>query len=331
MIVDSRLTENRSTASASNRPAPPAYLVDGLARWGPTGQQTLPSLKEASQYCQQLCHQHYENFTVANWLLPRALRRHFCHVYAYCRWADDLADEIDSAEQATGLLDWWESQLISCFHGTARHPVFVALAETIREFTIPQQPLADLLTAFRRDQQQCRYDTWEDLLDYCRGSANPVGRIVLHLGRCYDDRLVVWSDSICTGLQIANFCQDVASDFARGRIYLPRVSWQRAGYREEDFSAAVYDDRFRRLMIDAVEQAERRLQAGWPLVNQVPAELRFQLQLFVRGGLAIVHAIRQQQYDVWTRRPQVSRHQKLLLAMRAWWSSRWSKEEAEWA
>ncbi|MFM9069487.1 MAG: squalene synthase HpnC [Planctomycetota bacterium] len=331
MIVDPDQTENRSSTATGNRPTPPAYLQDGLRRWGPQGSDPVLEFQAASVYCQELCHQHYENFTVASWLLPAALRRHFCHVYAYCRWADDLADEIDSAEQATGLLDWWEQQLQASFRGELRHPVFVALAETIREFTIPQQPFADLLAAFRRDQQQHRYDTWEDLLDYCRGSANPVGRLVLYLGRCHDERLVGWSDSICSGLQIANFCQDVANDFVRGRIYLPRVAWQRAGYREKDFAAAVCDDRFRSLMQEAVEQAEQRLQAGWPLVHQVPAELRFQLQLFVRGGLAIAHAIRRQQYDVWTRRPQVSRRQKLLLAMRAWWSSRGPKQEAEWA
>lgn len=335
MIVNSGQPENRSTDHPGNHGKMPEYLRQGLARWGPAttplgtpgSRDACPvaalDLTSASRYCEELCRQHYENFTVASRLVPASLRRHFCHVYAYCRWADDLADEMHDTQQSLALLDWWERQLDDCYHGTAGHPVFVALRETIREFDIPRDPFANLLLAFRRDQRQTRYESWEDLMEYCRGSADPVGRLVLHLGRCYDEQLVAWSDSICSGLQIANFCQDVAGDWARGRIYLPRPLWQRVGYDERDFAGGVYDERFRAMMAEAVAEAERLLRAGWPLVRRVPRQLRFQLQLFVRGGLAIVQAIRRQRYDVWRQRPTVSRRKKVWLAIQSRCSSLW--------
>ena len=158
--------------------------VIDLKRYGPQGTDLPVPLKAARRYCRRLTRSHYENFTVAHLLLPRKLRQHMANVYAYCRWADDLADESDNRQRSMALLNWWEQQLRACYAGQARHPVFVALAETIRTFDLPIDPLVDLLVAFRQDQRVSRYETFNDLLGYCRYSANPVGRIVLHLGRC---------------------------------------------------------------------------------------------------------------------------------------------------
>jgi squalene synthase HpnC len=293
-----------------------------LAVYGPESSQARPpSLAEARQYCARLTRTHYENFTVASWLLPKHLRPHFCHIYAYCRWSDDLADETAGGEESLRLLDWWESQLDDCYRGTAIHPVFVALAETIREFDIPAQPFRDLLTAFRQDQNRKRYETFNDLLDYCRNSANPVGRLVLYLGRCHDETRGQWSDSICTGLQLANFWQDVARDYAIGRIYLPQEDCRRFGYDEAMFARGEFNPQFRQLLAEHVDRAEQFFHAGQPLVAKVSPELRIDVQLFIDGGLAILEAIRRLDYNVWARRPEVGKGKKLRLMLKAWWQS----------
>lgn len=291
-----------------------------LQRWGPESTSPHPSLAESQHYCRQLARSHYENFTVVSWLFPRRLHQHLCNVYAYCRWADDLADETESAAESLRLLDWWEEQLDE---PESRHPVFIALQQTMREKEIPQQPFRDLLVAFRQDQRQTRYETWAELLTYCQYSANPVGRIVLHLGDSATTENVALSDSICTGLQLINFCQDVRRDFEQGRIYLP----QESGWSVERLAElartnlgvrATQLDSFRQLLKQEVDRAEGLLRAGEPLVKLVQRDLRLPVRLFISGGLAIASAIRQQNYDVWTRRPVVTRWQKLKLLARAW-------------
>lgn len=284
-----------------------------LAPYGPGSGFATLSLVEASAYCRRLAARHYENFTVASWLLPRGLRRHLCHVYAYCRWADDLADECGGREESRELLGWWESQLDACYEGTARHPVFVALRDTIREFDIPREPFADLLAAFRQDQVVQEYETFEQLLDYCRRSANPVGRLVLYLGRCHDAERGALADSICTGLQLANFWQDVRRDAERGRVYLPREDRRRFGYTDEALAERRCDAAFQELLRIEVDRAERSLRDGLPLVALVTRELRIDVELFARGGLAILAAIRRQEYNVWRRRPTLSRWTKARL------------------
>ncbi len=225
-----------------------------------------PRLPQAQAYCRRLARTHYENFTVASWLLPRKLRQHFANIYAYCRWSDDLADETAGGAESLQLLDWWQSQLDDCYRGIATHPVFVALQSTIDEFDIPIDPFRDLLIAFRQDQTQTRYETFDDLLGYCRNSANPVGRLVLYLGRCHDDRRGQLADNICTALQLANFWQDVARDYDRGRIYLPQESCRRAGYDEAMFARREFNPQFRQLLAGEVDRAEslfaRRPTAG---------------------------------------------------------------------
>jgi len=294
-----------------------------LELYGPNGR--LPkelSLAQSRRYCRRLARRHYENFTVVSFLLPRHLRQHFYHIYAYCRWADDLADETADRTQAMALLQWWEHLLRLCYRGEAHHPVFIALTETIREFNIPIDPLADLLVAFRQDQQITRYETPEQVLGYCRYSANPVGRLILYLGRCHDQKRGQLSDAICTGLQLANFCQDVVRDLQRGRGYIPQTQLRRCGGNEGMYAVGKANESLRRLMQAEVAEAEGWLRRGQPLVQLVPEELRLDVALFVEGGLAILNAIRRQGFDVWSRRPVLTKGEKLCLAARVWWQLR---------
>lgn len=304
---------------------PSAAFAAELATLGPQARPAPPcTLDAARAYCRRLARAHYENFTVASRLLPRALRQHFYHVYAYCRWADDLADEIGNAGQSLELLDWWESQLDATYAGRPEHPVFVALAETIATFDLPRQPLADLLSAFRQDQHPRRYASFAELLDYCRRSANPVGRIVLYLGRCHDEPRGHLADSVCTGLQLANFWQDVARDYERGRVYLPRETCAQFGYDDADLARRAASPAFRQVLAHEVARAEQYLRAGLPLVERVSASLRGDVWLFIQGGLRILQHIRRCDYDVWSRRPEVSRLDKLcLLAGCVWRGRRW--------
>ena len=293
-------------------------LAAELALYGPGTSAVRPSLAEAEAYCRRLARTHYENFTVASWLLPRDLRPHFYHVYAYCRWADDLADEAQDPAESLALLDWWSGQLGDCYEGRARHPVFVALEGTIKQFSIPPEPLLNLLVAFRQDQSVHRYETFVDLLGYCRNSADPVGRLVLCLGRCHTPENVRLSDSVCTGLQLANFCQDVARDYSRGRIYLPQETLRASGYTTAMFQGRQYNSAFRRAMAAEVERAAEWLRAGRPLVDRVPRELKLDVALFIEGGLSILESIRRIDYNVWATRPTVSRARKLRLMASAW-------------
>ena len=290
-----------------------------LQHWGPSREDLdVPSLEESRQYCRTLAQTHYENFTVASRLIPRRLRDHFYAVYAYCRWSDDLADETGNTGKSIELLDWWTTMLDDCYKGRTTHPVFVALAETIEKFDIPKEPFADLLVAFRQDQQVHRYATFDDLLGYCRNSANPVGRLVLYLGRAMDERRAKLSNSICTGLQLANFWQDVAEDWHRGRLYLPEEDCRKFDYDPDDPSQRQATDAFRRLLQYEVERAEEHLRRGRPLVRLMPRKLRMPVSLFAEGGLAICREIRHVDFDVWTARPTVSRATKLWLMVVAW-------------
>ena len=293
-----------------------------LERFGPASNQRDVSRGDAEAYCRQLACRHYENFSVTSWLLPKHLRQHFCNVYAYCRWADDLADEVAGDFESLELLRWWREQLAACYSGRSRHPVFVALAGTIAEFSIPLAPFATLLDAFERDQRQTRYATFDELLDYCRCSANPVGHLVLYLGRCHDEEAARLSDSICTGLQLANFLQDVAEDHGRGRIYLPQTTWHQFGYDERCFEQRLCDQRWRAMLEHECRRATALLDGGRPLLERVSRELRFQVELFIRGGLAILAEIERADYDVWSRRPAVSKLTKARLVASTWLSSR---------
>jgi squalene synthase HpnC len=276
-----------------------------------------PTLDEARAWCKQLAESHYENFHVATWFLPKALRPHFHAIYAYCRISDDLGDEVGDPSAALALLDLWGRELDGCYEGHARHPVFVALAETIRSCSIPKQPFADLLTAFRQDQVITRYGSMQEVLEYCRYSANPVGRLVLYAcGYCDEERFRL-SDATCSALQLANFWQDLRVDFAKDRVYLPQDDMRRFGVSDETIAAGVATAGFRALLDYEVDFARRLFEEGLPLIGMVGKELAVDLDLFSRGGLAILRAIERQDYDVLSARPAIAKRTKMALALRA--------------
>jgi squalene synthase HpnC len=294
-----------------------------LSRYGPEAAASLRiSPDEAADYCRRLAKTHYENFTVASWLLPKRLRQHFYNVYAYCRWADDLADETDDPAESLRLLGWWERQLDDCYRGRAVHPVFTALMETIELFDIPADPFRNLLVAFRQDQRKRRYETFDELLGYCVNSANPVGHLVLYLGRAFDAENARLSDDICTALQLANFWQDVARDYDRGRIYLPRETTRRFGYDDAMFARREFNEALAAALEFEVDRSEALFDAGSPLVARVPQALRIDVELFLRGGRAVLQAIRRSGYNVWRRRPTVGKWKKMQLLFSAWRATR---------
>jgi len=276
-----------------------------------------PSLEEAQAYCERLARTHYENFSVATWFLPRRLRPHFYSVYAYCRISDDLGDEVGDAEKALALLDEWERDLEACYAGEPRHPVFIALRETIRACQIPQHEFADLLKAFRQDQTVHRYETFDDVLGYCRYSANPVGHLVLYVCGYRDTERQQLSDFTCTALQLANFWQDVSVDWQKGRIYLPLEDMRRFGVSEREIAERRPTPEFLKLMKFEVERAREWFERGLPLAGLVNRELATDIELFSRGGQEILHAIERQGYDVLRQRPVISRSVKLWLVARA--------------
>lgn len=300
-------------------------LVRELSQWGPDADFTAPSHTEAEAYCRKLATTHYENFPLVSWLLPRGLHQHFYNVYAYCRWSDDLGDEAGSAEKATELLAWWRQELDACYRGEVRHPVFVALKPTIDRFTIPLTPFADLLSAFEQDQRVTEYDTFDQLRDYCRRSADPVGRIVLYLCEQFNEQNAAWSDSICTGLQIANFWQDVARDFSIGRIYIPREDYERFGYTRADFDRKTSTQEFIGLMKFEVDRAREWLRNGLPLIEKLPGRLQVDIDLFAHGGLRILDRIEAIGYRVWETRPKVTKFDAIQLLIAALWRRLWRR------
>ena len=279
--------------------------------------ETPPTAAEAREYCARLARTHYENFSVASWFLPRRLRQHFFNVYAYCRISDDLGDEVGDSATSLELLEQWERQLDACYDGVPRHPVLVALAETVRRFDIPKHEFSDLLRAFRQDQTVTRFDTFDDLLRYCRYSANPVGHLVLYLCGYRDAEHQQLSDFTCTALQLANFWQDVTPDYAKGRIYLPLEDLRRFNVTEDDIARSQNTLAFCAMMKFEVERAHDWFQQGLPLIGRVDSELAIDLDLFSRGGQEILNAIEKQGYAVLGNRPSISKPRKLALVARA--------------
>jgi len=286
--------------------------------------EVAPTVEEALAWCKQLADSHYENFHVASWFLPKQLRPHFHAIYAYCRVSDDLGDEVGNREQSLALLDLWGRELVACYEGRATHPVFVALQKTIRECAIPMQPFADLLIAFRQDQEKLRFANMREVLDYCVYSANPVGRLVLYAcgeageeGTREREERFQMSDATCTALQLANFWQDVSVDWKKGRVYIPQEDLQRFGVSDETIAAGVATPEFRRLMKYEVGYARSLFTAGLPLIGKVNRDLALDLDLFSRGGLEILRAIELQQFDVLSSRPAIAKTTKISLAFRA--------------
>jgi len=271
------------------------------------------TLAESEQYTRWLATHHYENFHVVSFLLPKELHQDFYNVYAYCRWADDLADEIGDPVESLRLLDWWSGEVGRMYAGEAQHPVFVALRGTVKKYSIPQKPFDDLIRAFIQDQKVTRYQNWEEVFGYCEGSANPVGRLVLYLCGYSDPERQALSDATCTALQLANFWQDVTVDQDKDRVYLPLDLLARHNYTVDELFAHKFDDRFRMLMCEAVEKARGLFVEGLPLIGMVNRRLSVDLDLFSRGGLCILDKIAQQGYDVLSRRPSISKVERVRL------------------
>jgi squalene synthase HpnC/squalene synthase HpnD len=273
------------------------------------------SAEEAQRYTRWLATHHYENFNVVSWVLPRHLHQHFYNVYAYCRWADDLGDEVPDRGRALELLDAWEDELRLCFRASAppTHPVLIALRETILAKQIPIRPFADLLRAFRQDQRVQRYATWDEVLDYCIYSANPVGRLVLYVCGYSDAERQLFCDYTCTALQLANFWQDVSRDLEKGRIYIPLDALARHGLSEADIVGRKFDSRYVGLMKELIARTRELFAAGLPLAQRVDSQLRIDIELFSRGGLAVLDAIEKSGYDSLSRRPALTKVVKLRL------------------
>lgn len=262
---------------------------------------------EALSYTRRLATRHYENFNVVSWLLPRHLHQHFYNLYAYCRWTDDLGDEVPDATRALQLLGWWEHELDACYDGRPSHPVFVALRQTIVAHEIPKQPFADLLKAFRQDQTVKRYANWEEVLGYCRYSTNPVGRLVLYLCGYHDEERQRLSDATCTGLQLANFWQDVSRDLEKGRIYIPLDRAAAHGLSEAEIISKTFDHRYVELMKELLVRTREQFAAGLPLARRVNGRLAVDVEMFSRGGMAVLDAIESIGYNTLHQRPEISR------------------------
>jgi squalene synthase HpnC len=306
ITTSSRVSESSITQQAWTR-LPATYAIPASA----------PSLAEARQYCAHLARSHYENFSVASWFLPKHLRQDFFNVYAYCRISDDLGDEVGDAAMSLALLDQWQSELDACYNGAPRHPVFVALAETVGKFAIPKHEFSDLLIAFRQDQTVTRFETFNDVLGYCHYSANPVGHLVLYLCGYHDPERQQLSDYTCTALQLANFWQDISVDYAKGRIYLPLEDLRRFSVKEEDLAQNRNTPAFCQMMEFEVNRAREWFARGLPLIKNVDAQLAVDLDLFSRGGQEILNAIERQHFAVLGRRPVISKPRKLALVARA--------------
>lgn len=327
---------------AAERQFMPSAIIDELATYGPDHCPQL-DYDAASAYTRRLARTHYENFTVVSWMLPRALRDDFSHVYAFCRWADDLGDETGDPVRSVALLTWWREELDACYRGTPRHPVFVALAPTIRRHDVPRQPFDDLIDAFLQDQRVHRYGHWDQVLDYCTRSANPVGRLVLYLCGYRDARRQALSDATCTALQLTNFWQDVRRDVVeRDRVYIPQDVATAHGLDVAAMVAAIGADAksaveasgaccsarplpsvgttavlpaYRDTLRDLVQRTWPLFRQGrglWPLVG---GRLRTDVSLFTRGGESILRMIERAQYDTLQRRPRLSRGRKVALMM----------------
>jgi squalene synthase HpnC len=289
---------------------------DDLRQFGPASVVRV-SRDEALAYCARLTATHYENFSVVTWLTPRAHRPAFQSIYAFCRWSDDLGDEVGDPARSLELLSWWRGELRAMYLGNARHPVMIALAETVDRYAIPVDPFEALISAFEQDQTVTEYLTYGQLVDYCTRSANPVGHLVLYVAGVFSSENAKLADSTCTALQLANFWQDVARDLSIGRIYLPREDRGRFGYPDDDLRALRYTPAFADLMRFQVERARALLAEGRALIPRIPGSLAVDIDLFSRGGSAILDMIEAQGYDVLSSRPSLARWTKMRLLGRA--------------
>jgi squalene synthase HpnC len=276
-------------------------------------------LDRAYEYCERLTRSHYENFPVGSALVPKRLRKHFYSIYAFSRIADDFADEgygqgYSERERLEALVEW-RRMLMESLAGRARHPVFVALAKTASEFDLPSALFEDLLSAFAQDVTVRRYESFDQLLDYCRRSANPIGRLILMLFGYRDEQRHQWSDDICTALQLANHWQDVAIDLDKDRIYLPQEDLSRFELSVDDLMRRDATDSFKRLMKFEVERARAMFARGKPLCTSVSGRLGLELRSVWLGGMRILDRVEQNGYDVFASRPVITSTDKLKILL----------------
>ena len=273
------------------------------------------SPEEAAAYTRWLATDHYENFHVATLLLPKRLRQDFYNVYSYCRWADDLGDEIGDPQESLRLLTWWRGEVEAMYQGRARHPVLVALSQTVEKHGIPREPFLDLICAFVQDQSVTRYRDWNQLFGYCRYSANPVGRLVLYLCGYADGERQRLSDATCTALQLANFWQDVTVDLEKDRVYIPLEVLELRGYTVGELFARKFTPAFREAIRDVVGKARELFLEGLPLAERVDRRLALDIDLFSRGGMRVLEKIERQNYDVLSARPSISKTERVGLLL----------------
>lgn len=269
----------------------------------------------AFEACSKLARAHYENFTVGSWLLPRGTKKHIHALYAFARTTDDIGDESEGDRLAN--LDAWEEDFRRIRDGSPRHPVHAALVDTVRKFDIPDEPFLKLIEANRIDQRKTRHETFQDLLHYCEHSANPCGHLVLYAFGVRDAESRRLADSTCTALQLVNFWQDLAIDWRKGRIYIPREDLRRFDYTEEELSREAVNGRFRKLMAFECARTRELFQAGLPLVDRLRGTARFDVRLFSRGGMRVLDLIERGGYDVFHRRPTLSKLGKARVALEA--------------
>jgi squalene synthase HpnC len=289
---------------------PPAEFVKS-----PEALHRVHTSEEGCAYTRWLATHHYENFHVVSFLLPKRLHQDFYNVYAYCRWADDLGDEIGDTAESLRLLEWWRGELDAMYAGRATHPVFAALRPTVEKYAIPREPFSDLIDAFVQDQTVTRYQGWDDLFGYCKNSANPVGRLVLYLCGYRDAARQSLSDATCTALQLANFWQDVTVDLQKDRVYIPLGVMRRHGYSLDDLYAQRFTPAFREVMREIVEKTRALFLEGLPLPGMVDRRLAIDLDLFSRGGIRVLDKIEHQGYDVLRARPAISKVERVGLLL----------------
>jgi squalene synthase HpnC len=278
----------------------------------PAARDRTWTLDESLAYTRWLATSHYENFHVVSFLLPKRLHQDFYNVYAFCRWADDLGDEIGDAAESLRLLSWWRGELEAMYRGRVQHPVFTALQGTAARHHLPPEPFDDLIKAFEQDQTVTRYRDYESLFRYCQWSANPVGRLVLYLCGYSDPERQALSDATCTGLQLANFWQDVTVDWQKDRVYLP-------GANDDDIAAARFTPGFEAAMREGVRVARDLFHRGLRLPALVDRRLSIDLELFSRGGLRVLDKIEALGYNVLARRPSISKSERVAILLRALW------------
>lgn len=270
-------------------------------------------LDRAFEACARLARTHYENFTVGSFLLPRGTKKHLHALYAFARTTDDIGDESEGDRLAN--LDAWEEDFRRIRSGTPRHPVHVALVETVRKFDIPDEPFLRLIEANRIDQRKTRHETFADLLHYCDRSANPCGHLVLYAFGERDPESRRLADFTCTALQLVNFWQDLAIDRAKGRVYIPQEDLRKFDYSEEQLSRGEVNDRFRALMRFESARTRDYFERGLPLADRLKGAARLDVRLFSRGGMRVLDLIERAGYDVFRKRPALSKLGKARLAL----------------